>query len=382
MATFVLIAIGGHTTTAGAGMAFPDWPLSAGSINPAGWWNDFFQRLEHGHRLAAETVGLLVGILCAWVWRAKWALPCAIVVSLILALGAMLLGAPKQTIAHVGLWSSAITFALMIVAGSRSSAEKSDGTSLPRTEAQPDGVSSFILHPSSFPPDGTSLPRPVRWLAFAAFLGVCAQAVLGGLRVTIESAGDPVLASAFRIMHGCFAQLELCLLVAVAALLSPAWTQIRLMPNAKKIARLGWLTLAFVYLQLIVGASMRHLGAGLAIPTFPAATPEGGWFPSAHNIFVDLNFSHTRIGAFLVTAMVLYFAIRTIRAAAGQVHLTRPSWLLIGLLLGQVTLGMFVIWNLRPPVITTLHVINGAALLATAVLLTVRLSLGPQEVVT
>ena len=33
-ATLCLIFIGGHTTTSGAGMAFPDWPLSRGSVNP------------------------------------------------------------------------------------------------------------------------------------------------------------------------------------------------------------------------------------------------------------------------------------------------------------------------------------------------------------
>ena len=74
---FALIMIGGHTTTSGAGMAFPDWPLSHGSVNPAGWWENVMQRLEHGHRLMAETVGLLIGGLCAWVWRSKWSIPIA-----------------------------------------------------------------------------------------------------------------------------------------------------------------------------------------------------------------------------------------------------------------------------------------------------------------
>ena len=69
--TFLLIFIGGHTTTAGAGMAFPDWPLSHGSVNPNGWWNDMMMRLEHGHRWTAGPTGLLIGALCAWVWRSN-----------------------------------------------------------------------------------------------------------------------------------------------------------------------------------------------------------------------------------------------------------------------------------------------------------------------
>jgi hypothetical protein len=33
---------------------------------------------------------------------------------------------------------------------------------------------------------------------------------------------------------------------------------------------------------------------------------------------------------------------------------------------------MFVVWQMRPPLLTTLHVVNGAALLATTVLLAMR----------
>ena len=78
LAAFALILIGSLVTTNGAGMAFADWPLSAGSLNPEGWWSHLFQRLEHGHRLFAELTGLLIGILCAWVWGNRWAIPVAI----------------------------------------------------------------------------------------------------------------------------------------------------------------------------------------------------------------------------------------------------------------------------------------------------------------
>jgi cytochrome c oxidase assembly protein subunit 15 len=37
---------------------------------------------------------------------------------------------------------------------------------------------------------------------------------------------------------------------------------------------------------------------------------------------------------------------------------------------------MMVIWNMRPPMLTTIHVVNGAAILATTVLLAVRASHG------
>ncbi len=65
-ATLVLISIGGHVTTKGAGMAVPDWPLSFGQINPPGWWLMPAVRLEHGHRLVGAVIGLLTVCLAGW----------------------------------------------------------------------------------------------------------------------------------------------------------------------------------------------------------------------------------------------------------------------------------------------------------------------------
>jgi cytochrome c oxidase assembly protein subunit 15 len=338
--TFALIFIGGHTTTSGAGMAFPDWPLSHDSVNPAGWWENLLQRLEHGHRLTAETVGLLVGILCAWIWRAKWAIPISAGVSIVLAVSAGLAGQSRPMIAHVGLWSAAGVFTLLILA---------------RLNRE-DHV----------------CPARVRWLAFFAFLGVLAQAVLGGLRVTIESGGDATTATIFRVVHGCFAQLELCLLVAIAAMLSPVWPRIAANAEMRMVHRIGWAAAAVIFLQLIVGATMRHLGAGLAIPTFPR-TPDGGWMPHQHDKFTDLNFTHTRFGAALVALFILALSLRAMGNAAGDTRLIRPAALLLALVGAQVTMGIYLIWQMRqPPILTTLHVVNGAAVLATAILLTTR----------
>ncbi len=89
VAAFWLIFTGGHTTTSGAGMAFPDWPLSNGSLNPEGWLTNFFMLLEHGHRLTAGLVTTLITVLFVWVvirravlpraafWLALWALSSA-----------------------------------------------------------------------------------------------------------------------------------------------------------------------------------------------------------------------------------------------------------------------------------------------------------------
>ena len=294
--TFVLIFIGGHTTTSGAGMAFPDWPLSNGSLNPTGWWQNFMMRLEHGHRLTAGTLMTLVLIQFFWILSRR-----------------------------------------------------------------------------------RDLPRAAMGLSIGALIGVFSQAILGGLRVILDPQGTAAttstIATTFRVLHGCFAQIELCLVVSLAAVLSPAWSQIVVQPTFRKVARLGWLTAGFVFLQLMVGATMRHLGAGLAIPTYPL-TPEGGFMPKVHNAYVDLNFTHTRFLALLVVIHVLLLARRAI--VSGEARLARPAMLLLGLLVAQVLLGMFVIWHLRPPVLTTLHVVNGAAVLATTVFIAVRASHAPK----
>ena len=68
--TFLLYA-GGFTTTIRAGMAFLDWPLSNGSINPEGWLEDRDMMAEHSHRLLGMVMGLLSIGLCITAYVVK-----------------------------------------------------------------------------------------------------------------------------------------------------------------------------------------------------------------------------------------------------------------------------------------------------------------------
>lgn len=68
---FVLVVLGAFTTSIGAGMVFPDWPLSNGSLNPAGWLDHVAMFAEHAHRLSASVMGLVTIILAVWLWRAE-----------------------------------------------------------------------------------------------------------------------------------------------------------------------------------------------------------------------------------------------------------------------------------------------------------------------
>lgn len=68
---FFILYKGAFTTSIGAGMVFPDWPLSNGSLNPDGWLRDQDMRAEHGHRLLAGAMMILCVVLAVWIHRVE-----------------------------------------------------------------------------------------------------------------------------------------------------------------------------------------------------------------------------------------------------------------------------------------------------------------------
>ena len=367
---FFLLFLGGLVTSFGAGMAVPDWPTSFGAWNPTGWWTQLPVRLEHGHRMTAELVGVLGAVLCCWVWRRWTALFVAVALSAVLPPIAAIAGASKVAIMHLAIWPAAIAFVILILKGS--------------------GARVYRVRPS------------VRWAAFGLFCCICIQATLGGFRVTTETAGAIDVALIFRIAHGSFAQIfVLSLAVATAAMLSPIWDSVPAILPAKGLSKLAWVVFGALLLQLVVGATMRHMGAGLAIPSFPRTAPHGPWMPTVHNAAIDTNFTHTRVFALLVTILIVVLGIRVIRAARGERTVVRLAWAMLALVLIQVTLGVLVIQIQIPPVqglsvqfisrmveeakvmdvtralvntIKTVHMLNGAITLAVSLLLALRLS--------
>lgn len=63
---FAVVTLGAFTTSIHAGMVFPDWPLSNGSINPDGWLTEIDKFAEHSHRLFGTVMGLLAIGLVVW----------------------------------------------------------------------------------------------------------------------------------------------------------------------------------------------------------------------------------------------------------------------------------------------------------------------------
>lgn len=208
---------------------------------------------------------------------------------------------------------------------------------------------------------------PRRWmrsLALAALAVVILQGVLGGLTVLY------FLPAPISIGHAALAQLFFCLTVAIALFTSAGWRR----PAAAPVADPGlrrWMAIVtvVVYLQILLGATMRHLGAGLAIPDFPLAF--GGWLPPAWPLPVAIHFAH-RVGALIVVVLVLVTARNVWVRHRGRPELTRASILLMAAVIAQATLGALVVLTRRQPVINTLHVAIGAIVLGISLVLTLR----------
>ena len=146
----------------------------------------------------------------------------------------------------------------------------------------------------------------VRVLATAAFALVIAQAVLGGITVLF------LIPLPIAMAHTATANAFFCIVVALAIFTSSWFLEVT--PREESLARIPLATLAAVttgviYLQILIGALMRHLGAGLAIPDFP--TSFGQAIPPVWNEFIAINFIH-RCGAVIVTCFVAWTVARVL----------------------------------------------------------------------
>lgn len=120
-----LLFAGGFTTTIRAGMAFLDWPLSNGSLNPVGWTENADQLAEHSHRLLGMKVGCLSLIACLWVYlrdERSWVRTLGRLLVWVVILQGVLGGARVRldqlnTLADSNLWGQA--FAVMHALGAQ-----------------------------------------------------------------------------------------------------------------------------------------------------------------------------------------------------------------------------------------------------------------------
>ncbi len=194
---------------------------------------------------------------------------------------------------------------------------------------------------------------------FARILGWCsvgaviAQGVLGGVTVLL------LLPHSVSIAHAGLAEIFFCLNVSIAFFTSTWFRASRAIEKGDVPIGLTTLLVAVTYAQILIGATMRHLGAGLAIPDFPLSF--GHLVPHVSSIQVAVNFAH-RVGGVCVAALVLYTAVR-LRRFESLHPLRQLSNLLLALVMIQVMLGGYVVWSGKQPLITSIHVVTGAATL-------------------
>lgn len=198
--------------------------------------------------------------------------------------------------------------------------------------------------------------RQIKWLGFAALIGVCVQGVLGGLRVTEQSLN-------FAIVHACLGQLVFALMCGIGWFTSRDWfenqpeKQIEDV-SGKKLRRLSLITTCLIFVQLIFGAVLRHTGNRL----------------DAHLLF-----------AFLVALHIFLLAKRFFSMGEDTEKIGQSfPLLLLGLLAVQLilgtgayitkltTLGETVSTTLTN-IVTTSHVAVGALMLVSSFVITLKI---------
>jgi cytochrome c oxidase assembly protein subunit 15 len=206
--------------------------------------------------------------------------------------------------------------------------------------------------------------RWVRRLGIVALGAVVLQGVLGGITVMY------LLPDAVSVSHAGLAQIFFGLTVTLALVTSAGWRAPSVAPvdDDRLRARLIVVTAA-VYVQILFGATMRHTGAGLAIPDFPLVY--GGIFPPAWTTPITIHYIH-RVGAVVVAILVLqqFFYVRRHHRHRGE--LMRPVSLLAALLVVQIALGGSVVLTGKHELVNTAHVATGALLFVTSLVLTLR----------
>ena len=201
----------------------------------------------------------------------------------------------------------------------------------------------------------------VRKLGVFALLAVIAQGLLGGLTVKL------MLPLAVSAAHATLAQLFFCTTVSLAVFTSRSWIEAKPIEEEKGVLPLRYLctaALVTIFLQLIIGATLRHSA------TWDRQLP------------TELVLTH--IGGALAVTIALGSAILAVlRRHKDEKFLTRPALIALVLLVVQLSLGIAAYVTrlaspndpqpLNPMIsITVAHVACGALVFVSTIVLTLR----------
>jgi cytochrome c oxidase assembly protein subunit 15 len=204
--------------------------------------------------------------------------------------------------------------------------------------------------------------RWVRRLGLAALGAVILQGLLGGLTVRY------FLPASVSTAHAGLAEIFFCMTIAIALFTSPGWIDGDGVDDPM-LRHVATATTALIFGQILIGAAMRHTDAGLAIPDFPLMF--GHLIPDHWDPKIAVHFAH-RAGALVVTLAILATAGHVWFHHRGRRELVRPATLATCLLALQVTLGALTVLSRRDVWINSAHVVCGASVLATSLVIALR----------
>ncbi len=217
-------------------------------------------------------------------------------------------------------------------------------------------------------------PLWIKKMGFFALLLVVIQGLLGGMTVLF------FLPPQISIIHGILAQTFFVSTIFIAYSLSSIRSHRNNINYPLSIKRGAVILTAMVYVQLILGALMRHTASGLAIPDFP--TMGGMWIPTFSDSMIDninaelfdknldmvskwqviIHFLH-RMGAIIIS-LVLSFFIYKFGKNVKKNSMELKMLIMISIILFiQIILGAVTVLSERMPYIASFHVVTGAALL-------------------
>lgn len=194
--------------------------------------------------------------------------------------------------------------------------------------------------------------RWMKWLGVGALVLVTVQGILGGLRVVLISLD-------LAVVHACVAQIFFAIIIAMSLFTSRAWLQLDFgaydSDHVVSLRRLALLTVGVLYIQIILGALLRHPGTG---------------------IDTTLVLSHLG-GAVVASAAIIVLYIHVRRHHRRSRIVSPAARVLLALLVVQFALGLtayFVTLDdagvLEPSnlqvIVNTAHMVTGALLMGTA----------------
>ncbi len=224
----------------------------------------------------------------------------------------------------------------------------------------------------------------VRNLSYLALGAVIIQGLLGGLTVLFG------LPDAISVSHAVLGQSLFVLTLTIAWAQSKEYEHKPILTTSEQaLSGLAIFTALTVFLELIVGAMMRHSASGLAVPDFPTMGAAYSPFIDETRLFlinemrrglgltnvsyyqVSIHLLHRGV-AVLVTCSVFALYIKSVMLISPKSLVRAGARLLAMIVILQFTLGATTVLTQRHPLVASAHVFFGAVTLGVAVLVALR----------